>query len=159
MLSVRANRSTYGLLATAGVAPGMGGIGGTGGIGIPRYMSEPMVSCDVFRASLCWNDPPARSDMMATLSGRAFSPPNVCRSDAWGTIGMRGGLEGICSCIISCSLFLLISFLLSFLCGALLPDTDLSRDLLRLRKLNEPFRRRDPLLVLEDSARIGFVLS
>lgn len=92
----------------------MEGIGGTGGTDIPRYISEPIASCDVFCASLYWNEPPARLDMMPKLSGRPASPPNVCRSGGCGTIGIRGGAEGICCCNISWSRLLERSFLLSF---------------------------------------------
>ena len=133
--------------------PGIGGIGGTGGTGIPRYMSEPSVSCDDFCASLYLNEPPARFDMMATLSGLvSSSPPNPCRSGGCGMIGILGGGEGICSCIISCWRTLERSFLLNFRAGVLDPEFDLSRDLLRLKKLKEPLRRREPLTTLFDSA-------
>ena len=81
---------------------------------------------------------------MPKLSGRPASPPKVCRSGGCGTIGIRGGAEGICCCNISWSRLLERSFLLSFRWGVLLADTDRSRDLLRRRKLKEPLRRREP---------------
>ena len=55
--------------------------------------------------------------------------------------GILGGGEAICSCIISCWRDLARSFLLSFRAGVLDPEVDLSRDLLRLKKLKEPFLR------------------
>ena len=57
-------------------------------------------------------------------------------------MGILGGGEGICSCIV-CALDR--SFLLSLRAGVLDPEVDLSRDLLRLRKLKELLRRREPL--------------
>lgn len=63
-------------------------------------------------------------------------------------IGILGGGEGICSCIISCWRALDRSFLLSFRAGVLDLEVDLSRDLLRLKKLKEPLRRREPLTPL-----------
>ena len=60
-------------------------------------------------------------------------------------MGILGGGEGICSCIVSCWRVLDRSFLLSLRAGGLEPEVDLSRDLLRLRKLKELLRRREPL--------------
>ena len=60
-------------------------------------------------------------------------------------MGILGGGEGICSCIVSCWRALDRSFLLSLRAGVLDPEVDLSRDLLRLRKLKELLRRREPL--------------
>ena len=62
-------------------------------------------------------------------------------------IGILGGGEGICSRIISCWRR---SFLLSLREGVD-PEIDLSRDLLRLKKLKEPRRRREPLTPFIDS--------
>ncbi len=59
-------------------------------------------------------------------------------------MGILGGGEGICSCIISCWRTLDRSLLLSFRAGVV-PEVDLSLDLLRLKKLKEPLRRKEPL--------------